>query len=156
VRRIAQDLAKIDKDYADKYLKNGQKFAAELDSLAEEFKKVVEQSPNRKIVTIHEVFNYLAEYTGLEIVATVESEPGQEPSAGQMMDLLELLKRERPAGIFLEPQFPAESALTIAKEANIPVYTLDPVANGPENASKDYYFNTMMKNLETLRKALQD
>ncbi|MFZ5758803.1 MAG: metal ABC transporter solute-binding protein, Zn/Mn family, partial [Thermodesulfobacteriota bacterium] len=56
--------------------------------------------------------------------------------------------------VFTEPQYPAKVGQTIAREAGIVTATLDPVANGPENASLDYYETVMLQNLQILAKSL--
>lgn len=154
VRNIARELSALDPEFASIYMKNSDAFAARLEKIADDFVEVVSKSGNRKVLTVHAVFDYLTRDTGLEIIGTIESEPGQEPSAGRMLDMVRLCKRENPAAIFVEPQYPAKSSEAIGKEAGIPVYTLDPVANGPENAPLDYYEKVMIKNLETLKEAL--
>jgi ABC-type nitrate/sulfonate/bicarbonate transport system permease component len=50
--------------------------------------RAVKDLPNRRIVTEHEVFDYLARDGGLEIVAVVEEHPGQDPSAAGMVRLI--------------------------------------------------------------------
>jgi len=156
VRKISKELSLIDTNYSELYLKNGEFYAHILDSLGLEFRKAAKGAKNNKIVTVHEVFDYLASDIGLDIVGTIESSPGQEPSAGEMLELVAKLKGVHPVAIFIEPQYPAEAAYAIAKEVGTPVYTLDPIASGPENSNSDYYVQTMIKNLETLRKAFDN
>ena len=68
---------------------------------------------------------------------------------------MKLLKAEKPAAIFVEPQYPRESAEALAKETGVPIYRLDPVANGPKDAAPEYYITVMQKNLEALKLALE-
>jgi ABC-type Zn uptake system ZnuABC Zn-binding protein ZnuA len=129
--------------------------AADLNKLAEEFRSSGSDFSNRNIVTMHEVFDYLARDNGLEIVATIHSAPGQEPSPAEMRQVIEAIKDRKAAAVFTEPQYSAEVAKTIAKDAGVPVFELDPVASGPADAEPAYYLEKMRENLETLKKALK-
>lgn len=156
VETIAEALAKLDPSRADVYSKNGKAYAAKLKALDEEFHKKSASFASKKIVTMHEVFDYLAADLGLEIVDTIKSSPGQDPSTGEMAKLVRKLKDVKPAAIFTEPQYSEKVAETIAKDAGIPVEKLDPVASGPENPPLDYYETAMRKNLETLLRVLSE
>jgi zinc transport system substrate-binding protein len=154
VLNIGKALAEIDPAHRDLYLKNAKAYAAKLDKLADDFANTVKKLPENKIVTVHEVFDYLAKDAGLHIAAVIESRPGTEPSAAQMLAIIKKIKTSGAGGMFTEPQYSPRVGQTIAREAGIPVAMLDPVASGPANASKDYYEKTMTKNLETLKKVL--
>lgn len=153
-RQIAAELGKLDPAGAALYTKNAEAYAAQLEALGKEFAETAKTLRSRKIVTMHNVFDYLARDAGLEVVAVVEENPGQEPSAAQMLDLIARIKKSGAAAVFTEPQYPAAIGQTIAREAGLPVATLDPVANGPATAPLDYYQTVMHKNLATLKEAL--
>ena len=154
VRNIGEGLARIDSDGAALYRANAAAYAAKLDRLADEFAACGKKLRMRKIVTAHAVFDYLARDMGLEIVAVVEESPGQEPAAADMLRIIEAIKTRGAAAVFVEPQYPRRVAETIAKEADVPVALLDPVAGGPDAAPLDYYETVMRKNLEALKKTL--
>jgi zinc transport system substrate-binding protein len=154
VRNIAEGLAKVDPKGEETYRKNAAEFSTRLAKLSEDFKAKTTTFPNRKIVTMHEVFDYLARDYGLEVVATIQEAPGLDPSAGAMRATIEKIKESKPAAIFTEPQYSERSAEVIAKESGTPVFKLDPVASGPADAGADYYETKMRENLATLEKAL--
>ena len=153
-RKIAGELARAYPAHARLFADNAARVAGELDALADEFAQAGKTFARRKIVTEHAVFDYLARDGGLEIVAVIEEAPGQEPSAARMIELVKQVKDSHAAAVFTEPQYPAKVGQTIAREANVPVAGLDPVASGPDGAGIDYYHKTMRENLGTLRKIL--
>jgi ABC-type Zn uptake system ZnuABC Zn-binding protein ZnuA len=154
VLAIAAGLGQADPEAAGLYLRNAQAQAERLNRLADAFAALVPTLRNRRIVTQHGVFDYLARDAGLEVVAVVQAEAGQDPSAAEMLLLLRTI-RERGAGaLFTEPQYPPQVGRAIAGDAGIPLAVLDPVASGPADASPDYYERTMRRNLETLRSTL--
>jgi ABC-type Zn uptake system ZnuABC Zn-binding protein ZnuA len=156
VRNIAAELSKLDPAGAELYAKNADACAARLDKLADEFGAAGKTFASRKIVTEHAVFDYLARDSALEIVAVVEEDPGQEPSAAQMLDIVKRIKAGGAAAVFTEPQYPAKVAETIAKEAGVPVASIDPVASGRDDAPLNYYEQTMRKNLDVLKRVLAE
>lgn len=151
---IGRELSKIDPDGSDIYRRNSQAYAETMNALAQEFTLLSKKLASTKIITQHGVFDYLARDMGLEVVAVIESHPGQEPSAAQMISLIKTAKSTQAKAIFAEPQYPSRIIHTIAKEAGIAAATLDPVATGPENAPLDYYVKVMRNNMATLESTL--
>ena len=151
---IANELARIDTANAKLYSKNAKTYEAKLVELEKEFEDAGKNLKKKKIVTEHAIFDYLARDLGLQIVAVVEEEPGQEPSASQMLTIVDKVKKSGAAVVFIEPQYSAQVGKAIAKEAGVPVALLDPVATGPDNAPLDYYETTMRNNLKTLIRML--
>lgn len=152
---IAAGLSKLDPSSAGIYFSNAQAYAEKMNTLADEFVALGKRLKNNRIVTQHGVFDYLARDMGLDIVAVVQAHPGQEPSAAEMLAIIKTVKAKKAGAVFTEPQYPAKVGQVIAKEAGIVTATLDPVANGPENAPLDYYESVMRQNMQTLEKNLQ-
>ncbi|MGA2173251.1 MAG: metal ABC transporter substrate-binding protein [Sedimentisphaerales bacterium] len=151
---IAEELSKTDANGAALYKKNAEEYALRLRKLADEFAATGRTLKNNRIVTQHGVFDYLARDTGLEIVAVVQEHAGQEPSAAKMLSVAKAIREKKAGAIFTEPQYPAATGETLARETGIPAATLDPAASGPENAGLDYYEKVMKANLETLKSVL--
>lgn len=154
VRNIAGALAEALPSQAEKLRQNGEAYAMKLEGIAKAMSEAVEGRPNNRIVTMHEVFDYLARDCGLSVVGTIHGGAGQEPSPREMRELIESIRESKPAAIFTEPQYAREVAVTVAKEAGVPVDELDPVASGPPNAPRDYYESAMRRNADTLTRVL--
>ncbi|QDU64784.1 High-affinity zinc uptake system binding-protein ZnuA precursor [Planctomycetes bacterium Pan216] len=154
VRYIGSALAKADPSNASLYLTNAEAYATKLDELAGRMKKVCGGLENKRIVAMHEIFDYMARNNGLEIVANVFGSPGHDPSVGQMRKLIQTIRKSGAGGVFTEPQYSTRVAKEIAKEAGVPVASLDPLASGPQDAGSDYYLEKMDENITTLEKTL--
>ncbi len=161
VRVIAAQLGQLDPKGAELYKKNADAYAAKFEALDAEFKQSLKDVPKerKKIVTEHAVFDYLARDCGLEIVAVIEeAEPGMPPATpSEIGKVVAQIKKGGAAAMFTEPQYNLDVSRTIARDAGIPaemLATLDPVANGQENPSLDYYEVKMRENLKTLVKTL--
>jgi ABC-type Zn uptake system ZnuABC Zn-binding protein ZnuA len=152
---IAGALSKIDPEGAALYAENAKAYAGRMNRLADDFAALGRRLKNNRIVTQHGVFDYLARDMGLHVVAVVQAHSGQEPSAAEMLEIIESIRHEKAGAVFTEPQYPEKIGRTIAKEAGIPSAVLDPAASGPENAPLDYYDQTMRNNLKIIEKILR-
>ena len=153
VRNIARRLGEVDPPNAPAYERNGEAYAAKLEELAARMHAALDPLPHKKIITFHEAFPYFASEFGLEIVGVVEREPGSEPSAGELADSVALVKAKGVRALFAEPQYPAASAQTIARETGAKVYVLDPGVTGPDDPGA--YLAAMEKNAAVLEEALR-
>ena len=153
-RSIAGQLAELEPDNAAAYWNNAENLARRLDTLADDFAALGRRLKNTHIVTQHGVFDYLARDMGLTVVAVVQSEDTQMPSAAEMLQLIKTIKETQAGAIFTEPQYPDKIAAMLSRETGVPTAKLDPVATGPANAAPDYYETVMRDNLRTLEATL--
>ncbi len=93
---------------------------AELDAWASAQLSSIPET-DRRIVSFHEAFPYFAAAYDLEIVGTIIDAPGQDPSAGEIADLIDAIRTSGAKAIFSESQFSPELAQTVAEEAGIRV-----------------------------------
>jgi zinc transport system substrate-binding protein len=151
VKVIGDELAKADPSRGETYKKNAAAYAAKLEALGKEMKDALPKAKGAKVVTSHEIFQYLADDLGVKVVGEVQSGgKGDAPPR----KLIETIKKENAAAIFTEPQYSSKKAELIAKEAGVPAFQLDPLASGPDDPSADHYEKTMRANLDVLKKAL--
>ena len=153
-RSIASQLSAVDPVNADAYRANADAYAAKLDALADEFAALGNKLKNNRIITQHGVFDYLARDMGLDVVAVVQADDTQSPSAADMMRLVRDIRDKKVGAIFPEPQYPDKIAATLARETGVATAKLDPVATGPTVAPPDYYETIMRTNLHTLENTL--
>jgi len=154
-RTITDSLIQILPQYEDNLKKNGRSYEEALDNLSKEFSDSLQNLKNPKIVTVHEVFDYMARDYGFIILDVIEKEPGQEPSAKELISEVNEFRQEGVAALFSEPQYSTRIVDMIGKEVGIPVYSLDPVASGPIDPPLDYYQAMMSQNLTVLMKAMK-
>ena len=83
----------------------------------------------RSIITFHEAFPYFAREFGLKIAAVMEREPGSEPSAKELAETVDLIKKTGIAALFSEPQYPCERGGYHRQGNRLNVYVLDPGGN---------------------------
>jgi len=153
VQNLASALAAADPPHAAQYNQNAAAYIAKLTQLRDEMKTALKPYAGTEIITFHEAFPYFAQEFGLNIVAVVEREPGSEPSARQLADLITMIRAKGIKTIFVEPQYPSQVADTIARETGVRVLTLDPAVTG--TSDPDAYLTAMRGNMKALEEGLQ-
>ncbi len=151
---LAGQLAEKDPDNAATYRENAARIRKPLLDLADDYAALGRKFSGRGVVIQHNIFSYLARNADLVVDAVVQPHEGQEPSAGEMLNLVRIMREKKTAAVITEPQYPARTGRTLAAEAGIPCISLDPVAGGPADAPEDYYEKTMRENLRVLENAL--
>ena len=151
---VAFGLSKIDPEGASVYQANSKAYAERMNALDKRCRDIGKKLAHKLIITEHGVFDYLARDMGLTVAEVIESHSGSEPSASEMLHLINIIKTKKIRAIFMEPRNPHHIALALAKETGIRVASLDPGATGPLNADLTYYETLMEKNLKTLKENL--
>ncbi len=105
-----------------------------------------------RVVTVHDGYGYLLQEFGLEVAGVVQPSHGLTPSAGELRDMVALLKREKIAVVFSEATFPEPLLKVLRDEAGVTVYLISHVASGPFTADK--FEREMQQNAETMIRAL--
>ena len=97
-----------------------------LEGLAEEIDQAAKRLQKRNIVTFHNVFHYLAQTLKVcTIVGEIEVTPGQEPSAGDISELIETIKTKTGGGRVRGTARLATAGRMVANEVGVPVRSLD-------------------------------
>lgn len=154
VKNIGEQLAIADTKNAEKYKANTLEYVQKLEAQKEKMIEALKGIENRNIVMFHESFPYFAKEFGLNIVATIESEEGSEPSAGELADTIKKIKESNVKALFTEPQNSSNAVEIVSKETGLDVYVLDPVVTG-DKADIDTYIEAMDENLRVLAEALK-
>jgi len=152
VQNLGKAMEEIDPVHKDLYKKNTDIYVAKLDDLRQNMHSQLASYKGASIITFHEAFPYFAREFDLKVAAVVEREPGAQPSAKELADTIDLIKRNNTLLLFSEPQYPAAAADMIAQETGAKVYVLDPAVTGPDDY--DAYIDIMKNNLAVLEAAL--
>jgi zinc transport system substrate-binding protein len=150
VMTIAEGLARVDPGRAEIYRANGKDYQQKLQNLFEEMKAVAGRSPKRRVVTVHDSFDYLARDLGWQVVGSIQPRPGVEPSSGDMARLIRMIKKEGVAAIITEPQYPDKTARALARETGAVILPLETVVTG--QPAPEAYERAMKANLEAMKK----
>lgn len=152
VQNIADGLALCDAANAALYQENAAGYIERLEKLHQEIAAQLESVRGSGIITFHEAFTYFADAYGLVVEGVISNDSGEEPSTRQIARTCDLVREKGVKALFIEPQYPAKSAETIARETGALVFTLDPVVSG--DGSMESYETLMRKNAQVLTEAL--
>ena len=105
-----------------------------------------------RVVTVHDGYGYLLQEFGLEVGGVVQPSHGLTPSAGELRDMVALLKREKITVVFSEATFPEPLLRVLRDEAGVSVFIISHIASGPFTADK--FEREMQQNADTMIRAL--
>lgn len=132
---IYQGLIKLDPENQAEYQQNLEKFLKEIDQLDQQIRENLTAVKNRKFMVFHPSWGYFARDYNLQQIPIEVG--GQEPSASELAELIDVAKQQNIKVIFAQPEFSAKSAETIAKEINGEVLFISPLAeNWSDNLLK--------------------
>ncbi len=132
---IVEALGGLDPEGAVFYRERGDVAKRSIDSLHAELARRAETWRRRRIVTFHGSLFYFAARYGLQVAGVVQPVPGSEPTAQHVASLVALLRGPDPPALFVEPQLDGQLARSLAREAGVGVYPVDPLGGGPAAAS---------------------
>jgi zinc transport system substrate-binding protein len=126
-RTILRALCLADPSHQDDYRKNYQKFMMELVNLDLEIMNIFKgKGAGIRFMVFHPAWGYFAKAYGLEQIP-IEIE-GKEPKPADLQRLIEQAKKLQVKVIFVQPQFAAKAAGTIAAALDAQVMNADDLA----------------------------
>jgi ABC-type Zn uptake system ZnuABC Zn-binding protein ZnuA len=127
IENLVRELVKLDPKGESLYRRREAGYREQLDSLEAAISRQVAGLPDKRFISFHEAWPYFARRFGFTIVATVEPIPGQEPSAKELVRLVDLIRREKIKVITTEPQLPSALPEMLARETGVKIVSLNPL-----------------------------
>jgi len=154
INTIAEELGKLQPQYADLYRENARRYAKTLRLMLRKALKELKQykAKDLSIATVHDGYNYLFQELGITTDAVIQPRHGIEPSARQLADTIKRIKRAKANVLFAEVDYQKKYVDTIYDETGCRIYSLSHVSNGPYTADK--FVRDMQANLDTIVRAL--
>lgn len=151
---IATMLAARFMEHASLFQTNSADYGDKMGNAGDMLVHAVASLANKRVMAQHGIFDYMARDCGLTVDAHLQSHPGQDPSAAELLKLTRSVRALGTAAVLAEPQYSDGAARTVAREAGVPCILLDPCATGPANADADYMVATVRANAAALQRAL--
>ena len=149
VKKITNQLVKIDADNSSAYKANSKKLLKDLDNLTSTIKK--DLNKNASFVVFHDAYQYFEKRFGLSVIGALTVNPDVMPGAEQLSEIREVIEEKKVKCIFSEPQFNPAIIKSIASDTGVKTGVLDPLG-ATINKSKNMYFNL----IEDMSNALKD
>ena len=165
VEAAAAEVARVlgQLDPADRALfdRSARSYERELAALDRQIKTCLSRIPReeRKLVTDHGAFGYLANRYGIEVIGTVipALTTQAEPSAGDLAELEETIRSEGVKAVFPESSVPSTTAEAIARDTGASAeYVLYGDTLGPADSEAGTYVGMMEMNVDQIARGLTD
>jgi zinc transport system substrate-binding protein len=165
VAKISEELQRVDPKRKEQYAANAKAYQARLDELLKYGKDQL-GSKHHHVITMHDSMGYFAKSFGLEVVASIQAQPGEDTSPKKMAELIDKGTKEKVRVVCHEPQYPADLAKTLlaglksknpgAEPALAQFDPLETAENPRELYDNPRWYEERMKaNIDNLAKALK-
>ncbi|MGK2932903.1 MAG: metal ABC transporter solute-binding protein, Zn/Mn family [Solirubrobacterales bacterium] len=137
------------------------RFKADIDQLTSDIETCLKQVPasNRKIVTDHDAFGYFTGRFGIETVGTVIPALTTEaqPSAGDLAELEETIRRENVKAVFPEESVSPALAEAVSRDTGANTeYSLYGDTLGPPGSDGETWLGSMRSNADSVVRGMSD
>lgn len=160
VQEITNRLCELDPAYNEIYRNNANNYIAEIQALSQGANHEMEMLKDKKAVTVHDAFYYLAKDLEIEVVENIPEGSYENASARQIEKLINHMKEEEVEVIFTEARNQDLAILkTIQSELLCRVYVLDALVTEPDEIVQQgtfEYVERMRRNIETIREAFKN
>lgn len=146
---IAVELTKINPELEWEFKKNAWNFKAELEVIKNDFAKEIEgKSSDKAFIVFHDAYNNLFESLDIKLNKVVLRENiMQSADAKTIKEIKDMVSSKKVVALFKEPQMKWWEIDSLASEADINVWVLDPIWQGYD---KNSYVENLKKNLESI------
>ena len=146
---ICTELSNLYPEYETVFLQNLQSINTQLDALQTYARETLSDLSCTELVTFHDGFSYFANAFSLNILHSMEEESGSEPSASEIIHIVQIIQQHKIPAVFTERTGSTAAATIIAAETGAELYTLDMAMAG------DNYYDAMYHNINTIKEALE-
>ncbi len=151
-RLIAAKLGELRPALAAKLKVNASAYADKLRSIQSDAAKRLATAKIKRVVTVHDGYSYFLQEFGIEVAGVVQPAHGLVPSAKELGDMIELIKKEKITVVLTEEDFPEKLLATLREATGAKVYVISHVATG--DYYPDKFASEMAFNAGTLVRAL--
>ena len=137
VKKITNQLSKIDKDNSSTYKANSKKVIKDLDGLIKEVKNEINKDAS--FVVFHDAYQYFEKRFGLSVIGALTVNPDVMPGAEQLSEIREVIEHEKAKCIFSEPQFNPNIINSIASDTGVKTGVLDPLGANIDKGKNMYF-----------------
>ena len=151
-RKLTERLAELDPKNAAVYKMRLDDFIERWQGAIDTWKVRAQQLKGLTIVPHHRSFSYLADWLGLDVIATVEAKPGIPPSGAHLSSLVEKLNNYPPVAVVRTPYANEKPTTWLAERLDKPQLVLPYTIGGHEDATNLFaLFEVTLTLLEGLR-----
>ena len=137
VKKITNQLSKIDKENSSTYKANSKKLLKDLDNLIKEIKNQINKDAS--FVVFHDAYQYFEKRFGINVIGALTVNPDVMPGAEQLSDIRKVIEHEKAKCIFSETQFNPNIINSIASDTGVKTGVLDPLGANIDKGKSMYF-----------------
>jgi len=149
---IAKALGALRPELAATFQNNAADYARRLRAIKSRAAARLVDARINRVVTVHDGYGYLMQEFGIDIAGVVQPAHGLIPSAKELGDMVDLIKREKISVVFSEESFPEPLLKVLRDEGHARVYIISHIASGAYTPDK--FEVEMQKNVDAMVRAL--
>tara|TARA_B100000003_G_scaffold145703_1_gene130969 strand:- start:204 stop:1607 length:1404 start_codon:yes stop_codon:yes gene_type:complete len=146
---VLAKLIEVFPDGEDVFTENANAFKAELLTLDEKYKTLTSTCSDGTVAANHNAYSYLAYRYDIEFVTVHGLDPEGEPSAEDVVKVVEHIDEEGITVLFVEEYTDQSSVQSIVDQTGVSIQILYTMEMAPSDSSDDY-LSMMNKNFESL------
>ena len=131
------------------FTENANAFKAELAALDAKYETLTSNCSDRTVAANHNAYSYLAYRYDIEFVTVHGLDPEGEPSAEDVVEVVDHIKEEGITVLFVEEYTDPSSVQSIVDETGVSIETLYTMEMAPIDDTDDY-LSLMNKNFDSL------
>ena len=147
---IAERMGELDTDHKDLYLKNALDFKKHMEEKTKEWKKRLEKTKIKEVVTYHKTFSYFLDRFGIQSPLQLEPKPGIPPTASHLISVIDDIKKRKIKLVLIENFYEDSVGEKIKTQvADIKINRV-PVSVGgePEIKNNEQLFEKLVRSFE--------
>lgn len=149
---IARKLGELRPEHSQVFQSNAAAYADRLRAIKAGAAAQLASAAIKRVVTVHDGYGYLLQEFGIELAGVVEPAHGLVPSAKELGEMIELVRKEEIRVVFSEESFPEKLVATLTEATGAKIYVLSHIAVGAYSAEE--FERGMQANAEVLVQAL--
>lgn len=131
-RQVAEKLALLDAENGMYYMDNLDKYIEDIRVSKMYLDSQLEAVENRKILVLHNAWQYLAKDFDLEVVGALKTSDAHEQGPQHLEDLYQLVEEENISTIYGEEQLSTDQIKPLAQDLGLEIIKLDPLGANKE------------------------
>ncbi|MCE8553744.1 zinc ABC transporter substrate-binding protein [Ruegeria pomeroyi] len=135
---LAEELAGLDPDHADRYRANAAEAQARLAELTVQIAAELQPMQGKPFIAFHDAYQYFERPFGLTLAGTVSLGDASSPSPARLAHLREEVVEEGVTCAFSEPQYNTALLETAVEGTGAAIFVLDPLGAGLEPGPELY------------------
>lgn len=147
INSISNNLSKLNPENADVYAKNSAEYIKKINSLKDEFAKII-GIKNKKAICLNDSLEYLLNDMQIDVTSVETNHEESVLSAKNLKSIIDKMKNENIQVIFIDKDDDTKTAQILSEETGAKIYTLNSGMNG--DGEKDDFVKVMEYNLKIL------